>query len=567
MGILNLDAVTTEFSSAAPLFKAVSPGTFSLIKHPVMRTIGVGLMVHSHYRAVKQGADTADIVGGFLAGRALRVVMAPPRKYVTAAHIHVRHMSPRDRMRVNGLGGHSWYYKPSRKELVMVFHNANRAGPHVDVHIGRLSLVYRVPQDVYDKLRYNPSGMLTENSRKVLTDFVRENLAGNKPVPQNLDHSRSNAVASWTGGDPEATGYGAGTTRQVFVHDEADVIKAHAHGPIEFYAPAINPNGLIYLYRLGETTSARETGGTKAPIIIAGYKNQNLPDLEDKLHLKMIDPSKLDELVEKEKASLSTATAKYDGSSCYVVIDKKGTRVYSPRTSARTGDRIEYTPKLGALANVTSEEPIIAMGELLFREKNHWPFGETEYIPQARSGGILNSHSILPGDVTPEIRLYRVDKIGRKGTRDLPYFENRRLQQRIAALDPTHLKVVEQMDPVEALDKGFEGIVLGDPNKPVDEFHKVKFWQDADDWRIDEVALGEGPRGGIAGVVHLTSLESGKKFKLGPGQIGNHELNRRMMEDPEHHVGSVLKVQSRRGHEGRAAKVVAIHDDKGTSPL
>jgi hypothetical protein len=64
----------------------------------------------------------------------------------------------------------------------------------------------------------------------------------------------------------------------------------------------------------------------------------------------------------------------------------------------------------------------------------------------------------------------------------------------------------------------------------------------------------------------MTSLESGKKFKLGPSQMGDQTLTRHMMDNPNLYEGSVVKVNSKRGHEGRASKVIGFHDDKGLAP-
>src|SRR5690606_4602867 len=111
------------------------------------------------------------------------------------------------------------------------------------------------------------------------------------------------------------------------------------------------------------------------------------------------------------------------------------------------------------------------------------------------------------------------------------------------------LEVVELMDPERALASGYEGIVAVPEGGSVNDGFKMKWCQDANDWRIDEVDFRPGEKGGVAGVVYCTSMESGKTFKLGPSAVGNQELTREMMANPHDYQGSVLKVQSRNGHE------------------
>ena len=86
----------------------------------------------------------------------------------------------------------------------------------------------------------------------------------------------------------------------------------------------------------------------------------------------MIHPEDMSTL--ESKADMSTSTAKYDGSSCYFVITKDGTTVWSPRQSKVTGEQIEYTFKIDGIAITTSEQTIVGMGELLFKQKSLNPF-------------------------------------------------------------------------------------------------------------------------------------------------------------------------------------------------
>jgi hypothetical protein len=328
---------------------------------------------------------------------------------------------------------------------------------------------------------------------------------------------------------------------------------------VEFYAPAINPHRAMYLFKL------YDGGENGAPILVWGNKQHHPPAFEDRLHLRMIDPKQLEKL--NGKADMATSTAKYDGASCYVVTGPKGTTVWSPRLSSRTGEQIEYTMKLDGVGGITSPETTIAMGELMFKEMSKCGRRTVRRLSAAEVGGILNSQAVLPERIKPEIRLYRVDKVGRQKTSDLSFWENRVLQEKLAMQDPEgRLQVVELMAPDKAVHQGFEGVVAVPMGGSVNDGFKMKWWTDPHDWRIDRIAFAPGPKGGVAGVVECTSLESGKTFKLGPGQLGTRLQCEAMMANPEQFVGSVLKVESRHGHEGRAAKVIGFHDDKGLAP-
>lgn len=595
---MNLDVARHEMVQARPYFKNVSPAWPGLIRGRMARWARrafTAMWVSHEVRAYADGKPAAEIAGNIVGGKIKRSVMNKPRKLVTDGHQHMRHIQGRDFFRKNGLGGHYWFYKPGRHPLVVVFHDAYRAGPHLDIHIGRFSMVRRVKPEVYEQIRYNSDGYLTQDSKKLLLEFLREEVDNNTRIPQNLDHSITNTKATWLASDVKPTrpdkeelvaptlmpwvpdrirntdwfqtvekrrapGYGAGDTRQVVLEDTIDIIKAHHHGPFEFYAPKLNFHRGMYVYRLYPGSE------TRAPILIWGNLQHNPPSLEDRLHLRFIQPEDIEKMI--ARSDPETSTAKYDGSSCYVVINSKGTTVWSPRESKATGQQIEYTYMLKDIATTTSDETIIGMGELMFHKPTpFWEFRERkEFLPQATAGGLLNANRVLPKGIRPEIYLYRIDKIGRNKTIDLPFWENRVLQEQVAELDPEHLKVVELMSPEKAKFEGFEGVVMVPPEESVVNGFKTKWWRDPDDWRIDSVDFEPGPRGGIAGVVWATSLESGKKFKLGPGQVGDRALNERMMERPEEYIGSVIQVQSRHGHEGRAAKVLGFHQDKGVAP-
>lgn len=548
---MSLAMIESELIKSRPYFHTLHPAPYALIRGRAAKIIGFGVKTVVDVLRGKRcsAAEAGEMLGGAVVGR----MTAPFRNKIESLHRQVQHWPRRDMFRKNGIGGRSWINTPGRYRMVMVFHDANHAGAHIDVHIGRFSMIYRVKPEIYQQLRYNNDGYLTARSKQLLVDQVRDEVATGARVPQNLDHTVTNAKASWVGGSRDDVGYGAGLTRQVIAETDVEVIKTGPGRPIEMYAPSIDPYRLTYIHQL------YSGGNRRAPILVWGRKTAGPPALADRLHLKLIDPADTQRL--EDKADLATSTIKYDGSACYVVITSKGTTVWSPRASKVTGSQIEYTAKVNGIVEARSDETIVAMGELLFRRKTRWPWQQGEYLPQAQQGGLLNAHEPLPDDVEPEIRLYRIDRVGRTTTIDEDFWTNRVRQTQVAGLHE-RLDVVELADPDTAYARGFEGVVVAPVGGSVVDGFKVKFWGDEADWRIDTVELRRGPNGGTAGVIRCTSLESGKEFKLGPGQIGDNQLTDDMMANPDAYEGSVVKVASRHGHEGRASKIQAFHTDK-----
>lgn len=561
--MLRIRNIQRGLIGARPVFSTLSPGIPSIFAGKVGILVGKANKTKRTVSIVNGALDTtiAEAAGNFVGGKIVFKSTHPVKTRIGRVHNHLANVDHDTSLNhKNGIGGRNWLTEPGRYDVVIIYHDANRAGKHIDVHIGRVSVIYKVKPDLAAKIKLNSNGYLTEDSRKAIINHVRHEIANGSRVPQNIDHSKSNARATWVNGDTTGLHYGDGLTRQVVLNTHADVYKAHRDGPIEFYAPAINPHRSMYLYRIYPGTDKR------APILIWGNKVAHPPKLEDRLHLKLTHPEEVMRI--HDKVDMTTATAKYDGSSCYFVITPKGTTVWSPRTSATTGEQIEYTHKLDGIAGVHSDFTIVGMGEVLFTErKTNNPFKRSgrndDYLPCATGSGILNSNTVLPETITPEIRIYRIDRFNGRNVSNMNFWENRELQEATASLDPKHLKVVELMDPDTAMNNGFEGFVVVPEGGSVKDGYKVKWWQDPSDWRVDSVEFKPGDKGGVAGIIRCTSLESGKKFKLGPGQVGDQTLTRAMMANPEKYEGVVLKVNSRRGHEGRAAKVVSIHDDKG----
>lgn len=566
-----LDDLTEDFIKAKDPYLSISPGIPSIIKPKTIRraynsTRIVYKVIQSRRKGMEWRAIAINSASGPITGRMLSPFMGPVRKRVNHAYVWASIHSgpglvigPKEKPDAKG-EGRTWIDEPGRYKMVIVYHEANKAGPHIDVHIGHVSIIYKVKPDLYEQLKFNPDGSLTNASKTKIIEHVRSEVTNGARTPQNLDHPDDQATYSWLTPEDGPDGYGAGRSRQVVSESEIDVYKAYQDGPIEFFAPAISPNHSLYLYQIYPGDEKR------VPICIWGMKNHHAPLVEDRLHLKMVDPSDLDKY--EEKMDMSTSTAKYDGSSVYLLINKKGTTAWSPRISKKTGERIEYTPKINGLAavgtNGTTDTSMVVMGELMFyrEDKN----GKREYLDHATSGGILNSHDLLPEDVKPVVVVYRVDRVGRNKTVDMEFWEQRELANEIVSKNPEHLMLPELMTPEEAKAQGYEGVVVCRPGEGVTTAYKTKWWTDADDWRIDSVDFAYSEKGNVSGVVWFTSLESEKQFKLGPGGVGDRALCEHMMVNEDDYVGTVCKVRSRHGHEGRAAKVEEWHPDKGFAP-
>lgn len=556
------------------VFSTLTPHPIFLIKHPIVipAFIAGGIITKL---AKKQ--PVSNIVGEIIGNTILRGLGKHSLMFNFNRLIHLAYNEPlKPWIKINGLGGRSKMVLNHGdvaidgriiKRMVIVYHDANKAGKHLDVHIGRRSFVYRITGKPVEKLiKYNSKGMLTEESKQALLKHLKAEIANNSRVAQNLDHSLANAKITWPYDEnlKNAKGYGIGPTRQVILEDNVEFYYPHIKTSLHIYAPSLNPNQGLYLYQLYPGNEKR------APICIFGTLEPT-PEkhYHDRLHLKLIQPSEFESKF-KNKIDLRTNTRKYDGASCYFSSNGEVFKFFSPRISKETGKQIEYTFKLAPLADKGHPAKPVGMAEVLFWKKIiPSPFRGIEgvtwrYLSAAEIGGILNSNSIVPRNIYPELRVYRMDRWYGKDVNNLPFFENRTLQEAMVDSLGGGWQIVELVPPIlNPITKSWEGFVGVPKGLSVNEGLKVKWTDDPNDWRLDSIELTNGQKGGIAGVVWFTSLESGKRFKLGPGQLGPVDRCLDMMEYPEKYIGRVAKVISRKGHEGRAAKFLEWHDSKG----
>ena len=587
---MGLNNISRAFIKAKPTFSRVNPSIYALFIHRWMRYITMAPdIVKGVNSVIKKEASIPDFIGDVIGISIIastvnhRCIVGGIQRAIKRAHA-VGIERPNWKL-TQGLGAsrRTWITSLDKsliddrivKQLTIVYHDANKAGKHIDVHLGPLSLVYRVTGKPFEKdLKFNNQGRLTEASKDILLNHVKAEVAKNARVPWNHDHTISNARMDWDLDNnlKEWEGYGAGVTRQVIAQSKVEFYHPEVKSSLHMYAPLLNPNQGLYIYKI------YEGNGKSAPILIWGNLIPRDTEFKDRLHLKMIQEADYQKDFLR-RVDVRTTTRKYDGASAYILgsgeVEKNHSfKVFSPRMSKETGHRIEYTYKVPEIADRGTSTKVEGMGELLFWKRT--AIGQVaryigcrgaehlcwNYLSASEIAGILNSNATRPRNVFPEIRLYRIDKWDGQDTFNLPFFENRYLQEDlISRLDNPYMKVVDIVKP--QYNTNWEGLVGVPERLSINDGLKVKWWANANDWEVTKVDLKLSKKGNISGVVWFKSLESGKKFKLGPGGLGGVDQQLKFMDNPTKMVGVVFKVHGRNGHEGRAAKIVDEHMDKG----
>jgi hypothetical protein len=563
-------------------FLTLSPSPFKLFNIRWASFIPTALKALGVVNVITKKISSQDFAIDFASSYASRILtdklfMGKVKSIVQRAYL-ISKERPNWKLSLIGLGAsrRTWVSSLDKsllderiiKNLIIIYHDAHKAGKHIDLHMGHVSTVYRVSgKPVEKKIRFNNKGLLTEESKQALLKHLRKEIKSNSRTVWNHDHTISNAMCSWPyDPDNKDTEYGAGVTRQIILKDKVEFYHPETTSSLHLYAPAINPNQGMYIYQIYPQIESR------APILIAGNLIPMDPNFQDRLHLKMANNLK----TFIEKVDYGTITRKYDGASAYLESTSKagenhGVKIFSPRMSKKTGHRIEYTYKVPEISNQVVNAKAQAMGELMFRKPTI--VGKVtkilgirgpeyicwNYLPAASIGGILNNNEVRSRRVEPEIRLYRIDKWNGNKTTNIPFFDNRKLQFDYSRIiGSPFVSVVKIVKPHK--DTRTEGLVGVPEGLSINDGIKVKWWADANDWKVISQKLSISPKGNVQGVVWFKSLESGKEFKLGPGSLGNVDHQLDFLE--KNLIGKVYKVHGRNGHEGRAAKIVEEHMDK-----
>lgn len=455
----------------------------------------------------------------------------------------------------------------SNGRRILVYHEADKAGPHVEAYIEVLVApdkrvaynvgVKRLSQEMVETLdlRKNGTGCLTEASQQKLIKLWADEFKQNAWLGQSTDHLPDEARMSWCRSERGPVGYGSGEMRQVLA--DSRVAVSTGDNTVEWRDPLVDKHRDVYVYKLMDKGPARIRN-----ILGLGIKKLAEPPVEvDKLSLKLdTDAEKFLRLVGED----GVVTVKEDGSSFYGVIGPKGSRFWSHRISKRTGSNVEYTPKFGAWRGITNPEEIRVMGEFVpkIQHGHSW-----RRMSHSEISGMLNRDEPPPDNVKLEAVIYRVDRVGRTSYRNVSYDKQLPIIDAVANLSdgwrgPT--RIPASTEALARVTRGHEGAV-GVPAGAslIDAGRKLKARGDASDWEITHVDLRPGGKGDIAGVVWFLSLENGQNYKLGGGPLGTYQTRLEMMRNPEEWIGKVVKVHGFKGHEGRAAKIIGEHMDKG----
>ena len=554
-------------SALVPILRArkpfldLAPGFPSLFNFRILRYISLGIRLGFCTYRVCKGTSADKAIGETIAKSIADTLSSPFDSIVSKGFACSRIHSNRTLLDLNIQElerNHSRIIRP----VHIMYHDANKAKKHIDVHIGRTSLIYRITgKPVEKKIRFNSTGVLTQESKDALLEHLRSEISNHSRVAQNLDHSLSNARCSWLVGDSGISGYGSGLTRQPIAIFDSEFYHHKVRTSEHMYVPKLFGDNGTYLYKIynGET-----------PILIWGKLLPQTVSFQDRLHLKLIQEKDLRKFV--DKIDPSTNTRKLDGASTYFHSNGEGFKFFSPRESVTTHQKIEYTFKIPELAEKEHESHPVGMGELLFWKRTLFgrllPFNIKgpegicwTYLSAPEIGGILNSNEIRPRNIYPEVAIYRIDKWYGKNVYGENFWSNR-LKQLVLFFDLSgYWSIVPLCNPVMNLrTKRYEGFVATSKDSSIIDGYKIKFWGDETDMLIESVNLSISAKNRIAGTV--TCKFNDKLYDFGPGQIGDNQLCIDIMKHKNRYIGRTAKVISRIGHIGRAAIIDTIHLDK-----
>lgn len=559
---MKLSTLSKSLGSGARVYAQIAPGPISMLNGRAKR---LTQLILSAIHVITDKSEPHQLIANHIVGELkqpirneyLSILVKAKRYNGTIAKLRFMDVVSNSSHLLNPT--RTWFKTSGRTGVVVVFHNANKAGPHLDIHFtkdGTSMGINLINKNVVNKLRYNSDGYLTNDSKKLLLDVLKADISRNAGrMFYNWDHSEGEAKMSWAKGKgPE--GYGSGDIREVILDTEANILKVGTDGSgelAELFIPQLDPNYKLYFFKM----DGKEN---RNPTIICGRMNISAPSFEDKLHLKMILPN--DEEKFRKIVDMDTVTLKEDGASAHFVIDKKSMRLFSPRFSKKTGERIEYTGKIpGMITNnlqsLGYDNKITGMGELVFYKSGI-------KLKAHEIAGLLNSNQILPIDVTVKYKIYRIDIFNGESRIQDDWYINRKLQEelssKIIGMEPVELTTIESARSLG--EEGVVGVTKDNPN--IYNGVKLKWWDEPNDWEVTDIDLSLSDKDNISGVVWFKSLESNKIFKLGPGQLGNRKFCEDIMAHPNDYIGRVYKILSRRGHEGRAAKLQEEHLCKGS---
>lgn len=231
---MKLASTSLGLSRARHVFMDFTPGVNQLIKiRWLRRTIKALSASRGIYEVLRGAKDLSSIAGRSLGNGINHRLCSPIYSGMSSSYKSARLRGVRNIFRGHGATHRTWMEYSSSdsskrvvKPLQIMYHDANRAGAHLDVHLGQQSIVVRVSgKPVEKQLKFNSKGVLTEDSKKLLLNHLRSEIGNNSRVVHNHDHTVSNAGCTWL--KPIAEGYGSGKTRQPVLIDKAELYRGH----------------------------------------------------------------------------------------------------------------------------------------------------------------------------------------------------------------------------------------------------------------------------------------------------------------------------------------------------
>jgi hypothetical protein len=403
-------------------------------------------------------------------------------------------------------------------------------------------------------LKTNNNGWFTQSTKDMARGIFRNKAAGRDFIGLSTDHQLNEAMAQWNRLEDGPSGYGAGPARQV-IHVEDVEILSDGH-TVQFVSWWLNPNQPTYVHVVFP-----QGRGRPSPVGVIGFRQLSEPQFDDRLH--MVSDSQDVERFRRNVGLNGHASLKVDGASCHFVSDRHGTRYFSPRHSEETGRRIEYSFKLGELQDITSEQPITGMGELVFVDK-----ATGRELSSTEIGGVLNAHQLPPARLEPRLYIYRIDKVGRSSVINEPYWEQNRPRCKAFAAKHRQLTVPPEvdLDELEAT-RDAEGVVGVPVGQSLASAGRKLKWREANyEVIVTEVDFRHGPNGGIEGVVwYEDPTLPGRKFKTASGFSVDEK--QAMMDHPGEYEGLVMNVAGYQGHRNRAVVFEGFHMDRDAADI
>lgn len=249
-------------------------------------------------------------------------------------------------------------------------------------------------------------------------------------------------------------------------------------------------------------------------------------------------------------------SVKIDGALSAVKMEKgKLPLIFSHRASKKTGDLIQYTPKLPHIQNKSPFNAVVRAETYAVDKRGRAV--HPDVVTALLNSGVEKSLEMQKRlGIRTATALIDVDRFEGKDMRNTPYKEKRKVLEMIASKNPDfHLpdtaftqkeksfllkKVLSKLHP-----QSKEGLVIHDIFSPERPFAKAKII-DEHDIHVVDIFKEEGVKPGrkpMAGGIIYSWDEGGKPVgKIGTGF--NHAEKEDMLKNPDKYIGRVARVKA-----------------------